>query len=164
MSTDVRTVRGRGVLAAGGGVAGFGVAGWVVRRYRLDLAAAQQRLAAVDWAVMQTRFGPVEYAEHGAGEPVLVSHDILHGCDGGLLSLRGLIPDRRVTAPSRFGYLGSPLPAGATPADQADAYGELLDGLGITEVDVIGISDGVTSALQFALRHPERSLLPGRVM
>ena len=57
---------------------------------------------------------------------------------------------------SRFGYLGSALPTGATPADQADAYVELLDLLGIHQVDVIGISAGTTSALQLALRHPDR--------
>jgi pimeloyl-ACP methyl ester carboxylesterase len=48
------------------------------------------------------------------------------------------------------------MPADATPADQADAYALLLDNLAIRQVDVIGISAGATSALQFALRHPDR--------
>lgn len=140
---------------AGAAVGSVVIAG-VVRRYRRDLAQARHRLAAVDRRVVDTRFGPVEYAERGAGKPVLVSHGILHGCDGGLLSVRTLIPDRRVIAPSRFGYLGSALPAAATPADQADAFAELLDRLDVERVDVVGISAGATAALQFALRHPDR--------
>ncbi len=103
-----------------------------------------------------TPLGVVEYAERGAGEPLLVSHGIFHGCDGGLLSGRDLPSDRRVIAPSRFGYLGSSMPPGARPADQADAFALLLDGLGIDKTDVIAFSAGVTSALQLALRHPHR--------
>ena len=64
--------------------------------------------------------------------------------------------DRRVIAPSRFGYLGSSMPPNATPAAQADAFAALLDALGIDRIDVIGESAGATSALQLALRHPER--------
>jgi pimeloyl-ACP methyl ester carboxylesterase len=61
-----------------------------------------------------------------------------------------------VIAPSRFGYLGSALPPGATPADQADAFAALLDALQITSTDVAAFSAGAASALQFALRHPGR--------
>src|SRR6266540_2279713 len=125
-------------------------------RYRRDLKAARSRLAEVDRRVVPTDWGAVEYAERGSGEPLLVLHGIFHGCDGGLLTVRDLCPDRRVIAPSRFGYLGSSLPAHATPADQADALAALLDTLGIGEIDVIGISAGATSALQLALRHPEK--------
>jgi pimeloyl-ACP methyl ester carboxylesterase len=66
------------------------------------------------------------------------------------------LSDRRFIAPSRFGYLGSSLPPNATPAAQADAFVALLDALDIDQIDVIGESAGVTSALQLALRHPER--------
>jgi pimeloyl-ACP methyl ester carboxylesterase len=125
-------------------------------RYRRDSNAARSRLAEVDRRVVPTDWGAVEYAERGSGEPLLVLHGIFQGCDGGLLSVRDLCPDRRVIAPSRFGYLGSSLPPNATPADQADALVALLDALGIGEIDVIGISAAATSALQLALRHPEK--------
>jgi len=138
-------------------VGGSGIATFLLGvRYRSDLRAARSRLAEVDRRVVPTDWGPVEYAERGSGEPLLVLHGIFGGCDGGLLSVRDLRPDRRVIAPSRFGYLASSLPPNATPADQADALVALLDALGIREIDVIGISAGVTSALQLALRHPER--------
>lgn len=138
---------GAGSLIAGGRLA---------RRYHRDLDAARARLAAVDRTVLLTSFGAVEYAERGTGEPLLVIHGIFGGCDSGLLSVGDLFPGSRLIAPSRFGYLGSDLPAGATPADQADAYAALLDGLGIASTDVIAFSAGTTSALQFAMRHPDR--------
>lgn len=139
-------------LGSGSVIAGIGVA----RRYHRDLAAAQARLAALSRRVIPAASGAVEYAERGTGEPLLVIHGIFGGCDSGLLSAGDLFPDRRKIAPSRFGYLGSSLPAGATPADQADAYAALLDGLGIASTDVIAFSAGTASAVQFALRHPDR--------
>jgi pimeloyl-ACP methyl ester carboxylesterase len=119
--------------------------------------AARARLAAVDRHVVSTQWGAVEYAERGRGEPVLVLHGIFHNCVGGLVTFpRDLSSDRRVIAPSRFGYLGSTIPTNATPAAQADALAALLDALDIGQIDVIGVSAGATSALQLALRHPDK--------
>jgi pimeloyl-ACP methyl ester carboxylesterase len=148
----MRDLRRLLLAALAGGVAIASVL--LVTRYRRDLRAARARLAEVDRRVVPTDWGPVEYAERGLGEPLLVLHGIFGGCDSGLLGLGDTCPDRRVIAPSRFGYLGSNLPPGATPADQADALAELLDALGIGEIDVVGVSAGATSALQLALRHP----------
>jgi pimeloyl-ACP methyl ester carboxylesterase len=134
-----------------------GLAAGAIRAYRRDLTAARDRLAAVVRHHVSTPFGTVEYAESGLGDPVLVSHGIFHGCDGGLLSVRSSLPGRRIIAPSRFGYLGSELPAAATPEDQADAFAALLDHLNVARVDVVGISAGTTAALEFALRHPDRT-------
>jgi pimeloyl-ACP methyl ester carboxylesterase len=125
-------------------------------RYRRDMNAARARLSAVERHVISTRWGAVEYAERGSGAPVLVVHGIYQHCVVGLLSVRDLCLDRRVIAPSRFGYLASSMPPHATPAAQADAFAALLDALDIRQIDVIGISAGATSALQLALRHPER--------
>jgi pimeloyl-ACP methyl ester carboxylesterase len=139
-------------LASGLAIPAYGV----YRRYRRDMNAARARLATVDRHVVPTPWGPVEYAETGSGAPVLVVHGIYHNCAGGLLSVRDLFTDRRVIAPSRFGYLGSSLPPNATPAAQADAFATLLDALNIDQIDVVGLSAGATSALQLALRHPRR--------
>jgi pimeloyl-ACP methyl ester carboxylesterase len=106
--------------------------------------------------VITTRWGQVEWAEEGSGAPVLVVHGIYQHCVSGLESLRGLLPGRRVIAPSRFGYLGSSLPPNASVADQADAFVALLDALGIDQIDVVAESAGTPSALQMALRHPDR--------
>jgi pimeloyl-ACP methyl ester carboxylesterase len=56
------------------------------------------------------------------------------------------------------------------PADQADVYAVLLDALGIERSAIFGYSAGGPSAIQFALRHPDRttglilmaSALPGK--
>jgi pimeloyl-ACP methyl ester carboxylesterase len=144
------------LLAAFGGGVGL-VVSRLAQRYRVDLDTACARLAAVEPTVIRTRFGAVEYAERGSGEPLLSIHGSFGGYDAGLASLRGLIPpDRRVVAPSRFGYLGSTMPPRASPADQADAFAALLDKIGIVRSDVIAFSSGATSAVQLALRHPDR--------
>jgi len=140
------------VLAAGVAIPAMGI----YLRYRRDLKAARARLAAVERHVISTRWGAVEYAERGSGAPVLVVHGIFQHCVSGLFSVRDLLLDRRVIAPSRFGYLGSSMPQNATPAAQADAFAALLDALDIGQIDVVGFSAGATSALQLALRHPER--------
>jgi pimeloyl-ACP methyl ester carboxylesterase len=144
-----------GLIATTGAVVG-GIAACVVSFYRRDQAEAHSRLETVDRELLSTHLGAVEYAVRGDGAPVLVSHGIFQGCDGALLSVRDLTPKRRVIAVSRFGYLGSDLPAAATPADQAEAFVAVLDHLGLAKTDVLGISAGATAALQFALRHPTR--------
>jgi pimeloyl-ACP methyl ester carboxylesterase len=72
-------------------------------------------------------------------------------------------PGFRVIGPSRFGYFGSTLPAGATPADQADAYALLLEHVGVDRALVIAFSAGSGSGLEFARRHPERCRLAGAI-
>ena len=153
----MRNLRNPLLLGTAAGAA-VGITAAVTRAYRNDTETAWQRLDAVNRKHVVTPFGTVEYAEAaGTGEPVLVSHGIFHGCDGGLLSVRDVLVGRRVIAPSRFGYLGSDLPPGATPEGQADAFAALLDHLRVSSVDVVSISAGTTAALQFALRHPDRT-------
>jgi hypothetical protein len=47
--------------------------------------AARARVAAVDRHVISTRWGVVEYAELGSGDPVLVVHGIFDNCLGAVL-------------------------------------------------------------------------------
>jgi pimeloyl-ACP methyl ester carboxylesterase len=108
--------------------------------------------------VIAAPYGSLEYATGGAaGPPVLVIHGSGGGFDQGVLLAQALLgPGFRWIAPSRFGYLRSSLPAGATFDTQADAYAFLLDHLGRERVAVVAISHGGPSALLFAVRHPER--------
>ena len=142
-----------------GAVSGAGLALsalWLSSRYRRDMHAARARVAGVDRHAISTRWGVVEYAERGDGDPVLVVHGIFHNCVGGLFSVRDLVTERRVIVPSRFGYLNSSMPVDATPEHQADALAALLDALHIDQIDVIAESAGATAALQLAVRHPQR--------
>lgn len=133
---------------------GTGAVGLVWQR---DMRATEAQLAA-SARVIQTSFGPVAYAGGGQGAPVLAVHGAGGGHDQGALLARAFLPEGTGwIAPSRFGYPGSGLPADPSTAAQADAFAELLDGLGIDRVTVIAMSGGVPPALQFALRHPERT-------
>jgi pimeloyl-ACP methyl ester carboxylesterase len=99
----------------------------------------------------------IEYVQGGAGTPVLVVHGSGGGFDQGALIAGAVIGDSfHWIAPSRFGYLRSTLPAGATFETQADAYVRLLDHLGIRRTAVVALSQGGPSALFFALKYPER--------
>ena len=102
----------------------------------------------------------MEYAEGGQGLPILNCHGVLgchaDGVDGWWTNM--LEGGFGVISPSRFGYFGSTLGPNATPADQADAYALLLDHLGIDRAAIIGYSAGSASVLEFALRHPNRTV------
>jgi pimeloyl-ACP methyl ester carboxylesterase len=130
----------------------------VPNSYRQDMQRAWERIAAIPTGKLETRLGTVEYAERGAGLPVLLCHGVLgchaDGVDGWWTRMLG--EGYRVIAPARFGYFGSTLPKNATPADQADAYALLLDHLGIGRAAVIGYSAASASVLEFARRHPDR--------
>ena len=142
------------------GAAAFVVVGPAVLiylRFRREIRAARERLLRSGGRVIDTACGPVEYAETGKGQAVVVAHGIFGGCDQGLvIALRNLGEGFRAIVPSRFGYLRTPLPDRASPARQADAHACLLDALGIEKTAIIGTSAGGTSAIQFALRHPDR--------
>lgn len=147
------TKRRLGVAAA---VAATAIVGALTSAFTRDLRAARARLASS--AVVDTAAGPTEYAIVGDGPPVLVAHGAGGGFDQGLDVGAGLVNGGlRVIAMSRFGYLRTPLPADASAAAQADAYAALLDALEIRRAAILGASAGGPSALQFALRHPERT-------
>ena len=140
--------------------------------YRRDIDAARRRLAGCERRILRDpRFGDIEYTQWGEGPAMLLSHPLFGGFDmmtGFAETYLGA--GHRFAAASRFGYLGSSLPPAATPAGQADAYALLLDTLGIGRAAVFGYSGGGPSAIQFALRHAERttalillaSALPGK--
>lgn len=125
-------------------------------RYRRDIRAARERVAGGS-RIVRTRCGSIEYAEAGQGPTVLVVHGAGGGWDQGLDFGRPLAAEGfRVVAMSRFGYLRTPLPADASAAAQADAHACLLDALGVPAAAIVGASAGAPSAMQFALRHPDR--------
>ncbi|MBS0326246.1 MAG: alpha/beta fold hydrolase [Proteobacteria bacterium] len=148
--------RARRSLWAAAGLAAVGVGWTVYAAYQREIGAARARLASGSF-VAETRCGPIEYATAGGGPPVLVVHGAGGGYDQGLDLGEPLVPKGfRVIAMSRFGYLRTPLPRNASAAAQADAHACLLDTLALPRVAVVGASAGAPSAMQFALRHPER--------
>ena len=125
-------------------------------RFNQDIKLAAAR-AAQGSVLITTRCGAIEYQERGAGVPLLMVHGSGGGHDQGMAFAGGLAQRGiRVIAMSRFGYLRTPMPADASPAAQADAHVCLLDALGIQQAAVLGGSAGGPSALQMAIRHPDR--------
>ncbi len=131
--------------------------------YLNDMAAARERISTAQ--VINTAIGPIQYADVGHGTPVVLAiHGAGGGFDQGLFTAKGALGDDmednyRIIAPSRFGYLGTPMPSDgdASPAAAADAHAALLDALGIHDkVVVMGTSAGALSSMQFAIKYPER--------
>jgi 2-hydroxy-6-oxonona-2,4-dienedioate hydrolase len=150
--------RGRiaAVVLSGIGLAAIVAGSWAYSAYRHDIGVEQQRLLSGS-TVVNTPCGPIEYAAAGAGPPILVVHGAGGGFDQGMDFGEPAVRNGfRVISMSRFGYLRTPLPADASAAAQADAHACLLDALGIERAAVIGASAGAPSAMQLALRHPER--------
>ena len=129
---------------------------WIGWRFHGDVTQAHER-ARRGSNVIDTRCGPIEYAQAGQGPPLMMIHGSGGGHDQGMLLAHDLAAQGiRVIAPSRFGYLRTPLPADASPQAQADAHACLLDALGIPRAAVLGASAGALSAMQMAIRHPDR--------
>jgi len=134
------------LLAAGFGLARF--ASW--RGDRLaELAGAAE--------IYQTSSGPQQAAIRGDGEPVLVLHGAPGGYDQSLDIAAGLEEAGfRVIAPSRPGFLGTPLGHAILPEQQAAAAADLLDTLGIPRAHVIGFSTGAPAAIHLAAVRPDK--------
>ncbi|MDQ0672646.1 pimeloyl-ACP methyl ester carboxylesterase [Pseudarthrobacter siccitolerans] len=108
-------------------------------------------------ATIATAAGAVAYADRGTGVPLLAVHGTLGGWDQGLVATEFFRTNGfRIIAPSRPGYLGTPLATGRTPAEQGDALAALLDALGIERVRVFAGSGGGPAAYALAARHPDR--------
>ena len=138
-----------GVLAGGG---------FAAVSFRKSLAAAEKRVTG-NSSSFEASYGAMEWAEAGSGPPVLMIHGTGGGFDQGLAFARRLAAlGHRIIAPSRFGYLRSDFPTDPSSARQADAFVELLDHLGIDKLPVAGGSAGALSAIEFAIRHPDRCI------
>ena len=141
-----------GLVGAGAALAG----GAVWRSFSTEIAEARARTRGRS-EVFESRFGAMEYAVAGTGPPVLMIHGTGGGFDQGLAFAEPLVAAGwQIVAPSRFGYLRSDFPDDPSSENQADAFVDLLDRLGIDRVPVIGGSAGALSAMQFAIRHPDR--------
>ncbi len=138
-----------GVLAVGGGI---------YRAFSRDITREQARIGSGS-DLFQSRFGTTEYAVAGPGDgpPVIMIHGTGGGFDQGLSMSGPLIAAGHwVIAPSRFGYLRTDFPQDPSSENQADAIVDLMDHLGIDRAPVIGVSAGALSAIQVAIRHPDR--------
>ena len=137
-------------------IALLGTAALAAAAFIADIRNAYARVADAS-TVVSSPHGNIEFKHGGSGPPVLVVHGSGGGYDQGELIAQAVLGNRfHWIAPSRFGYLRSTFQAHATFDDQARAYADLLDHLGIDKVAVVALSHGGPSALLFAVLYPER--------
>jgi pimeloyl-ACP methyl ester carboxylesterase len=137
-------------------IALLGTAALATAAFVVDIRSAYSRVANAS-TVVSSPHGNIEFKHGGSGPPVLVVHGSGGGYDQGELIAQAVLGNRfHWIAPSRFGYLRSTFQAHATFDDQARAYADLLDHLGIDKVAVVALSHGGPSALLFAVLYPER--------
>lgn len=118
-------------------------AGTIPRSHQLGLVA--------------TPFGPVEVALAGQGPAVLALHGGMGGYDMALVLALGAFPaGYEIIAPSRPGFLGTPMGKLERAPAQADLFAALLARIGRERVIVLAPSASAPVGLAFAARHPER--------
>jgi 2-hydroxy-6-oxonona-2,4-dienedioate hydrolase len=128
----------------------------IATSYSRDIGAARNRVASGS-RLINTQCGLIEYADEGTGPVIFAIHGAGGGFDQSLELAEDFLPTGyRVVAPSRFGYLRTPLPSDASTMAQADAHAGLLDALKVQKAVVVGGSMGAPSAMQFCIRHPDR--------
>lgn len=139
------TAIGMGLLT---GTAGGALWRWKKRRLA-ELTAGSE--------LVETDRGTVEVARRGSGPPVLVLHGDPGGYDQSLLFGEALFGDNvELIAPSRPGYLRTPLADNKSPSEQAALFVALLDELGIDQTVVAGVSGGGPASLHLAAEYPDR--------
>jgi 2-hydroxy-6-oxonona-2,4-dienedioate hydrolase len=126
---------------------------WLLYKNELGSACDAARQGSL---IANTVAGPIEYAEKGAGIPLLSIHGAGGGFDQGLANAAEFVGEGfRIIAPSRFGYLRTPVPQNTSPVAQADAHAVLLSKLNVHKAIVVGVSAGARSAIELALRYPD---------
>jgi pimeloyl-ACP methyl ester carboxylesterase len=106
-----------------------------------------------------TRAGAVAYAESGAGPALLLLHATLHDRGDYAAVVPTLSEQARVIAVDWPGH-GESDPASPHPAGGpwfADVLEDVVDGLGLDDVALVGNSVGGFAVSRFAIRRPERT-------
>lgn len=106
-----------------------------------------------DSEIYNSSLGPIEYRLTGDKGPIIL---VAHGTPGGHDQTISSTESYRVLTPSRPGYLRTPLSIGKTPKEQAQVFNELLNGLNIEKVIIMGISGGGPTSIEFAASYPEK--------
>lgn len=131
----------------------------IIQGVRCNIAVKEstERLVSYNAKTVNLSYGNMSYVDMGKGDVILSVHGIFGGYDQAYDTCKDFSSDYRIIAPSRFGYLGSDILGSGTPAEQATAYVELLDKLGIDKVYLLATSAGGSVAIRFALDYPERT-------
>jgi len=104
--------------------------------------------------------GVTLYSEsQGSGVPVVFVHELAGSCRSFDLQVKEWQVRHHCVIFNARGYPPSDIPPTIESYSQdiaADDIGAVLDGFGLTDAHLVGVSMGSASSLQFALRYPER--------
>ncbi len=106
--------------------------------------------------IANTSEGPIEYTRLGNGPAALVCHGTSSNCFSTDLAGPLVEAGFRVLTPSRPGYGRTPLAAGRSAAQAAQALIALLDSLQIQTCSVVAISGGGPTGVALAAGFPQR--------
>jgi pimeloyl-ACP methyl ester carboxylesterase len=97
------------------------------------------------------------YETHGEGEPVLLLHGAYMSADQMKPVTDILAKNRQVIVPEAQGHARTAdIDRPITYEAMADDVAALMDSIGVPSADVVGFSMGAGTALQLAIRHPEK--------
>jgi pimeloyl-ACP methyl ester carboxylesterase len=103
-----------------------------------------------------TSKGLIEYTLMGSGPLVLVCHGTSSNCFSTAMSAPLAEAGFNVLTPSRPGYGRTPLEAGRSAAEAAEALVALLDSLRVQTCSVLAISGGGPTGIALAANYPGR--------
>jgi pimeloyl-ACP methyl ester carboxylesterase len=117
----------------------------------MDVSTYDARRRSLD-----TPAGEISYTELGTGPAALFVHGL--GTSGLLWrhAIESLGDTSRCIAIDLPAHGGTPARADMSPGALAQAVADLADGLGLTQVDLVGNDTGGAVAQIFAARHPDR--------
>ena len=114
-----------------------------------------ERSRSLRWS--RPRPVPIEVARAGDGPPVVLVHGTPGGLDSSLAMGRFLVDAGfELIAPSRPGYLGTPLAGRESFDAQAELLGAMLDALGHDSAAFLTWSGGGPSGYRLAATQPEK--------
>lgn len=100
------------------------------------------------------------YAEsNGEGVPIVFVHELAGSCRSFDLQVKDWRSKSRCVTFNARGYPPSAIPPHVDSYSQGHAaadIGAILDGFGLKDAHIVGVSMGSASTLQYAIRHPDR--------
>lgn len=96
----------------------------------------------------------LHYQQFGEGKPLLIIHGLFGSADNWKAISKQLMTTRKVIAVDLRNHGCSPHSSNQTYSSMADDLAELINDLGLTEVDVIGHSIGGKTAITLASVYP----------
>ncbi|MGD1839335.1 MAG: alpha/beta fold hydrolase [Thermonemataceae bacterium] len=121
----------------------------------------ERRKVAESFLTIDTPYGKVQYLDMGPKEAPVILFSTGGGAGIDLIAMFDWLLEAgyRLIAVNRPGYYDLPVDAVDSIEEHADIYHAVVKALGISEVNVFGVSMGGLSALYYAAAYPVRAMI-----